>query len=331
VLHGEYGAGKSHALRYLRTEIQENKTDFNSLAIYLERPRVASKLNFLELYRHIIKIVGRDRVKSYCAQLKAYIDLTTDEIAAAANMAAAKNKASFFEQAIDRFSFDDRPMIKLLVKGADEHSNIYEVLSGTERCDEDGYEGKIDSDFMASKVLSDFFRVLTSEIRSDTRILESVYLFVDECEILAEAKASDSELVFNGFRELINGLAYRFCLIMSFSAATALIEAIMPRHLLRRMTRPYVEVPMLDDAQAADFLRKQINFFRTENSPHTGTLYPFSENAIDYIIRNTNTMTPRNLFIECKRVMERSIRRHELAPGSEITEEDAEKILRGRG
>src|SRR5687768_10414751 len=55
VLHGEYGAGKSHALRYLRTLIAEDKNEFNSLAIYLEGPRVANKLNFLELQRHIIK------------------------------------------------------------------------------------------------------------------------------------------------------------------------------------------------------------------------------------------------------------------------------------
>src|SRR5438874_2813863 len=40
VLYGELGAGKSHALRYLRTLICDHSEDFNSLAIYLERPRV---------------------------------------------------------------------------------------------------------------------------------------------------------------------------------------------------------------------------------------------------------------------------------------------------
>ncbi|WP_412474625.1 hypothetical protein ACK83U_13270 [Rhizobium sp. WW22] len=329
VLHGEYGAGKSHALRYLKTQIVEDKAEYNSLALYLERPRVANKLNFLELYKYIIKIIGREQIKSYCGQMKAHLDEITIDLATKAGMADLKNKSSFFDQAVSNLPLDDRPMIKMLVNGAEEGSNIFEVLSGVDKSDEDGYEGKIDSDFIAAKVLSDFFRVLTSELRPNIRILESIYLFIDECEVLAEAKASESELVFTGLRELINGLPYRFGLIMSFSAATALIEAIMPQHLLRRMTRPYIEVPMLADGDAVSFLRTQLNFFRTENSEYNGQFYPFSNEAIAFIIENTTTLTPRNLFIDCKRVLERAIRRFDLAPGQTISRETAESVLRG--
>ena len=38
VLHGELGAGKSHALRYLKTRIEQRDSEFQSLAIYVERP-----------------------------------------------------------------------------------------------------------------------------------------------------------------------------------------------------------------------------------------------------------------------------------------------------
>lgn len=329
VLHGEYGAGKSHALRYLRTEIVENKNEFDSLALYLERPRVANKLNFLELYKYIIKTIGRDQIKSYCGQMKAHLDEITTDLATAAGMGELKNKSSFFDQAVAGLPLDDRPMVKMLVRGAEEGSNIFEVFSGNDKSDEDGYEGKIDSDFMAAKVLSDFFRVLTSELRPNIRVIESVYLFIDECEVLAEAKASESELIFTGLRELINGLPYRFGLVMSFSAATALIEAIMPQHLLRRMTRPYIEVPMLDDSDAVSFLRTQLNFYRPDGSEYSGQFYPFSEEAIAFIVENTTTLTPRNLFIDCKRVLERAIRRFDLTPSQTISRDTAEAVLRG--
>jgi hypothetical protein len=328
VIHGEYGAGKSHALRYLRTMITEKKDEFNSLAVYLERPRVSSKLNFLELEKYIIKTIGRDRISSYCRSLDAYINATTNELAQAAGHGEAKNKSSFRDSALSKFPDDDQNMIRLLAGGADDVSSVFAFLSGVEKCSGNEYEGKIDSDFVAAKVLSDFFRVLTSEIRPNERIIESVYLFIDEAEVLAEAKTSESELVFNGLRELINGLPYRFGLLISFSAATALIEAIMPQHLLKRMTRLYVEIPMLTDDEAVDFLRSQINFSRPPGSQYAGTMYPFTEEAVSYIVQNTNTLTPRSLFIDCKRVLERAIRRFELQPGQEIPEQMAQEILR---
>jgi hypothetical protein len=40
-------------------------------------------------------------------------------------------------------------------------------------------------------------------------------------------------------------------------------------------------------------------------------------------------LTPRNLFINCKRVLERAIRRHDLQPNEEISRDLAERILIG--
>ena len=333
VLYGELGAGKSHALRYLKTMIDDESAkpdgDFRSLAIYVERPRVATKLNFLELHRYIVRLIGRDKIRTFCENVRDQFDAILQELATEAGYPNVKDKSSFFESAVDKISPNDRSMVRLLVRGAGDGAKVFEFLLGNERCDGEEYEGKIDSDFMAAKVLSDLFRVLTAELRPKHRLYESVYLFIDEAEILVDAKVTESELVFSGFRELINELPYRFCMMLSFSVATALIEAIMPNHLLKRMTRSYVEVPMLDDADATRFLRQQINFHRVPDSVHQGDFYPFTEEAIQYIVENTNQVTPRNLFVDCKRVMERAIRRYGLQPGEAIQRDMAEKILHG--
>ncbi|MEH2679613.1 hypothetical protein GFM11_33520 [Rhizobium leguminosarum bv. viciae] len=333
VLFGELGAGKSHALRFLTTLIDSESSkedgDFKSLALYVERPRVATKLNFLELHKYIIRILGRDRIKVYCGQVKEKFDAILNELATEAGYANVKDKSSFFESAVGKIVPNDRAMVRLLMRGAGDDAKIFEFLIGNEKCDGNEYEGKIDSDFMAAKILSDFFRVLTSELRPKERIVESVYLFIDECEVLVDAKISESDLVFSGFRELINELPYRFGMVLSFSVATALIEAIMPNHLLKRMTRNYVEVPMLDDDDAVRFLLDQINFHRPVGSAKAGTFYPFTEEAVRFIVENTNPVTPRNLFMDCKRVLERSIRRYSLQPGDLIERDVAEKILQG--
>ena len=157
-----------------------------------------------------------------------------------------------------------------------------------------------------------------------------MYLFVDECEILFDAKATESDPVFSGFRELINGLPYGFGLVLSFSAATSLVEAYMPQHLLKRMTHDFIEIPMLEDEQAIEFLCDQLNSFRPDGWKHENRFYPFAREVTEYVVENQTTLTPRNLFKDCRRILERAVRRHRLPPGEEITRDLAEQILHYR-
>lgn len=325
ILHGEYGAGKSHSLRYLKTLISENADEFGSLVIYLDRPRVASKFNFESLVKYIFVEIGRDRISKYSEQVSEIMKGIAKGLAEQQGLGHLQNLETFYEQAYSSLPDNDRAMVKLLVRGVQPDSSIFEFLTGSTKAPE--YESKIDSDFLAAKVLGDFLRVLTSEFPDESRILNSSYLFIDESEMLLEAKASESEALFTGFRELLNALPYRFCFLMSATAQTALIEAVMSTHLLKRMTREFIEVPMLSDEMAHAFILAQMDFYRTEDSEHKGTFYPFSPDAIDLIIENEVSLTPRNLFVQCKRVFERATRRHGIEPGEEISKDLAAKIL----
>lgn len=331
VLHGELGAGKSHALRFLKTRITDESAktngDFRSLALYIERPRVANKLNFLELQKYIIRQIGRERIAAYAKQVHEHISGRAEAIAAEKGMPPGGDLTSFRSLAIEEFRPNDRAMVKLLDATKVDDHKLYSFLLGEAGAPQGDYEQKVDSDFMAAKAISDLFRILTSDLRNAPPILESIYLFIDESELLLEAKASESELVFAGLREMINGLPYRFCLILSFSAATALIEALMPTHLIKRMTRLYIEVPTLSDDEAVEFVRAQLNTFRDPTSQWYGTFYPFTEAAVRRIVANQNSITPRTLFMAAKRVLERALRKENLQPGDEITEEMADGIL----
>ncbi|WP_369059053.1 ATP-binding protein [Caulobacter sp. 73W] len=329
ILHGELGAGKSHALRFLKTfvddETEKPAGEFRSLAIYIERPRVAAKLNFLELYKYIIKTIGKERIADYCKAIAQILNDRAIEIREESKLTDVKDLSSFHEKAIQDFRPNDKAMVVLLAKGSDNSDKVYSFFTGDTPCEE--YGGKVDSDFVAAKVLGDLFRVLTTDSKPGSQILESVYLFIDECEMLVESKATETELVFSGLRELINGLPYRFGLILSFSVGTALIEAIMNTHLLKRLTRQYIEIPTLSDDDAVEFLRAQIKDYRLPDAHGVGDFYPFTEDSIRYIVTHANAMTPRNLFIDCKRVLERALRKYNLEPGQAITLDIAQSIL----
>src|SRR5580658_2224725 len=60
ILHGAYGAGKSHALLYLQWLIAGKRaTEFRSPAIYIPNLRTSDKPTFLDLYAAIISRLGR--------------------------------------------------------------------------------------------------------------------------------------------------------------------------------------------------------------------------------------------------------------------------------
>lgn len=325
ILYGEYGAGKSHSLRYLKTLINENVEEFGSLVIYLDRPRVASKFNFESLAKYIFVEIGRERISKYSEQIANIMKSIAKSRADKQGMGHLQNLETFYEEAYSSLPENDRAMVKFLARGAQPDSSIFEFLTGSTKAAE--YESKVDSDFLAAKVLGDFLRVVTSDFPDGTRVLNSTYLFIDESEMLLEARASESEALFTGFRELLNALPYRFCFLMSATAQTALIEAVMSTHLLKRMTRDFIEIPMLSDELAHAFILAQMDFYRTEDSMHKGTFYPFASDTIDLIIENEVSLTPRNLFVQCKRVFERATRRHGVEPGDEISKELAAKIL----
>ena len=330
VLHGELGTGKSHALKYIKTAIEKSNSGFNSLAVYVERPRVASKLNFLELYRYIIRAIGRDSIGEICGGVRDAVDAVVQQNAQDAGFGDIANKDTFEAHVFGKLRPQDRRMVKLLKRGGSNHEAVFDFLDGTVKCDGSEYAGKIDSDFVASSVLGDLLRAITIGIGGRPPIFDAAFVFVDECEILFDAKASESDPVFSGFRELVNGVPYGLGLVLSFSAATALIEAYMPQHLLKRLTHDFIEIPMLEDAHAIDFLSDQLNSFRPAGWTHNNKLYPFARNAIEYVVENQTTLTPRILFKDCRRILERAVRRHQLQPGSEINRDLAEQILHYR-
>jgi len=51
ILHESYGSGKSHALRYFSTLVNEIQAErFRSVAIYVPKVKLSEKVSFLELY-----------------------------------------------------------------------------------------------------------------------------------------------------------------------------------------------------------------------------------------------------------------------------------------
>ena len=338
ILHGTFGAGKSHALRYITTTITDVKSDhFKACAVYLSRVRVDQKFSFVLLYKEIVREIGKECFRTLASVVVERIDAAADVLAEGMNREEErklkKNDPDHFRKmVIETINEEDRPIIDLLERLDSGEDSILEYL----------FEGKvpgnksdviqaINNDYVATKVLASIFRVMTLKIGGGEPAHRGVYLFLDEVEDTYDLKPAEQMVFWNGIRDLVNRVPEHLGLILSFSADTALVEAYVPLALAERTSRQNLELQSLEVGEAKDFVREHLACFRRPGYEPEQDYYPFTEGAIDYVLESVVVMVPRKIFRYLRTVLERAIRREGLEPGEQIDARMAEEILVAMG
>jgi len=337
-LHGNYGAGKSHALRYLATIINDTEAaKYNAKAIYVPKVKLSEKVSFLELYLQIIQQLGSDFLKNLANDINQRLEKAADEEGAKLPREEEKrliqsNPEYFIKTVLDSLDKEDRQIVELLRIYAKGNDKVGSYLTGGKTVIEGSdFTQQINSDYMAARVLASIFRAMTLVIGAQDAVYNGVHLFLDEVEDLLEAKSTEQLAFFSAIREVINRLPYNFALLIAFSAEAALLEAVIPYPIQERKSRENVEFPALEIDEAKDFIRSHLSSFRPDSFSPPQDYYPFSEDAIDYILEQVVILIPRKIFRELRIVLERAIKREGLEPGNEINAELAELILSGFG
>lgn len=335
VVHGNYGAGKSHALRYLTTIINEDQEQrFRGKAIYLRSVRVSEKVKFLEVYKVIIDHLGKGFFQDLASHVAQQVNQAKVDYL---NHASPENKPKLMadpvrhmDETLDKMASSGAiPYIKLLMAASSGGlDRVWAFLRGEDQSfPEIGLSSKIGNDFSAVVVLAGLFNTMTAKIGAVAPAYEAVYLFVDEQENLVDMKATESSQLLQSFRELVNQVPNYFCMIWGFSADAALIEAVVPTPILQRLTRKFVELPSMQPDEAKLFIQEQLAGFRRPDFVAPSPFYPFTEQAIDAALERIIDMTPRNIFKSLRAVLERAIRRHDLTPPNAIDADLANMIL----
>jgi hypothetical protein len=337
IVHGEYGAGKSHALRYLTTQINVDKNaHFKGKAIYLSTVRVSQKVTFLDVYKSVLDVLGT----KFLNELAVIVHGKVHAAAATLVQAMPPHEAAsllqqgnqLIEQTLGRWvPANLRMMVELLLKLKDGAPSALRYLRGekvsAQEVQELGMNSPIDDDFSAVSALASLFRVMCLSINGQAPAYEAVYLFIDEQENLVDMKAVESGQLLQSFRELLNQLPQNFCMIWGATADAALIEAVLPASILQRLTRKYIELSDLLPEDAKEFLKQHLSDLRVQGFAVPQPFHPFSEAAIDLVIERTVGLTPRSMFRSLRAVLERAIRRHDLKAGEEIDAALAQEIL----
>ena len=338
VLFGSYGAGKSHALKYFTTAISETKADhFQARAIYLPKVRVDQKVDFLRLYKEIVRELGREFFERLGTTITQNIDSAANALAGQMDREEERKLTRddpdyFQKRVIEKIYEEDRPtieLLRLLAKG--QRDLLTYLFEGKPPIGDAEFTQTIDNDYAATKMLSSIFRAMTLKVGNEEPPYQGVYLFIDEVEDMWDLKPAEQMAIWNGIRELLNRLPQNFCLLLAFTGDAALLEATIPQGLAERTSRQNVELQALDANGAKAFIREHLSNFRREGFSVPKPYFPFSEEAIDYVMETIVVMVPRRIFRSLRTVLERAIRREGLQPDGEIDAQMAEDILVAMG
>ena len=304
ILHGVYGAGKSHALRYFTHEINENN---DGRAVYLSEIMTSGGLSFSSLCPRIRSILE----ESLSARFLEHIRKSVDDC-----VAEMKN--------VTKFSITPEAAIKSYVPLPEDQQMVQSLYDNRQIP-----KFESNDDYETISRLASLLRVITLPIGDNPPAYGSVYLFLDEVETAFEEKATKQIPFFQALRSLINAIPEHFALVLSFSVPTAVLEAAVPEHLQQRITRPYIQCEQLQIDGAKKFVSEYLGFMREDDFTPPQPFYPFSEGAINAILDRETILVPRKILGYLRRVFQRSIRSDRLDPQGEISEEIANEILNG--
>ena len=333
VLHGDYGAGKSHALRYLEYWITDAKRDeFNAAVVYLETPKVAPTMNFVAIYRKII-----ENLMSHIRETAEWLDMAIEDTVKEENPTARRDE---LDTAIDKKYRDPNmtpsfPALPLLLKGIKENqADAISLLSGaaprTARLDTYGLIRPIDTEYDAVKSLGAYVNLCTrgTSALSEGGVLarnKAFYFLLDEIETILDFKPAEALSINQGLRDLINAFPENCCFLLGMSGDARQVFAIFTTTVMRRMSRNPVEIQPLETEQAVTFLKEVLKGYRSD--PSDPDEYPFREDALRKIAEETQNKTAAELFRNSRRVLEKAVLANRLTPGGWIEATDAEEFL----
>ena len=335
ILHGDYGTGKSHSLRYLQHLITKREPDeFQSPCVYLETLKVASAMNFVALYRKIM-----DLLIAHIQETAVWLDLAVEETAKNASSGSQR-----FQETVDNIYRDPQltpgfPALGLLLRGINNGAPasldllLGGKLSGSgvmEKYLSFGMTGPIESEYDATRCLGAYVNLCTqgSSILNANEVVsrnKAFYFFVDELETVADFRPQEALSINQGIRDLINACPENCCFLFGMTADVRDIYGFLSTAVIRRMSREPLAIEPLTSDDAVDFLKQVLKGHRVD--PNDPDEYPFQVDALAAIAEATQRKTPSELFRACRRVLEKCVLSGDLSSGGMIDVEMVKKNL----
>lgn len=319
LVYGEYGSGKTHALKYLKDHLTNQNTVMVS---YLEKPKVEKKASFFGIAQEVIKQIGERPLRKAVTPFVEYIQSESkrlafegtdvSKVAGSLDDHMRKRSEEIKRGLQERINPRFPELLELFEGLYQEEPAAWRFLTGkpsAAQVQKYGLTGPMEDDHDALRALAGLFNVLTTEYPEipGTPVFNAAYLFIDEMESLLEIKLDEVVSVRTGLRDLFNLCTEHFCLMLAATAENAsLFHGLLEEAMMVRITAEPVHIVSHDTTpDGVQFITELMNEFRTGTAP-TPT-HPFSPAALEAIVDRTGLpKTARKLITNCRRAWEQN-------------------------
>lgn len=289
LLYGDLGTGKSHSMLWSKHYIQTT-ADFNSLAFYVPTLKKDNgRLTFAGALKH--DIVDKTNLLDELIGFKHFLEQRIAKYKEVNGRPDAMSKDDCLKEIIP--SYDLFTFAKLIL-----HCETVDQVRSIVLPDKM-------SDYQATIIFANIVNLVTYKFNTQASSIsykKAVYLFIDEIDLLAEAPAKEQREMNELFRHLYDYCPSAFCLVLSFTATAAEIPILFAPYVISRLTRQIILNPM-SPAEAKGFIKEILDSERRNYDGLTG-YYPFEESAIDLIVGNLVTITPRKIINTMQQTIE---------------------------
>jgi hypothetical protein len=320
VVIGDYGAGKTNALKYLAKRMNER----GDLAGYLLSVNVSDKPMWRDVVRTIFTRVWTRR--SFVERLSSFRQYMQVESSRRGAMAVGENAllrpdevadetAKAFEILCSEIEPNDPGFVKFVVDLADpsdsgKSQRCWEYFTQTKISPAEGSKFNSDyglspdglsNDYNATKVLAGLIRLVTKETEFGIGS-NVVALLIDEVEGWADLPNVSRSSILKGVRDLFaESTEYTSIVLAATSSDAAEMYGILDNALMMRLSRRPVEIPQMEPAAAKRFLVDLMGQNRIDGDFDEN--WPFTPDGIESLVNEMpDGITARKLVISASRM-----------------------------
>lgn len=290
LLYGDYGTGKSHALLWAKYQILEaKKNEFNSVCYYIQTLRKDGKMSFGIAFKE--DVVGKSSILMDVQQYKQFVEECVVEYKRDNGLGPSTSKEVVLEKilgSIELYNFA-REIIR-----CDSEADFRNLLSPPKL-----------GDFQAMALLTKLINLFVFEVKlpsGNKRFRNGAYLFIDELDLLATSTAKEAREVNELIRHLYDNCPNSFCMALAFTATAAELNILFAEYVLSRVSKQ-ISMQLLDLDDAKHFVRDILDTSRINKTKHSG-YYPFDENAIQAVVSQIVSITPRKVINAMQQIIE---------------------------
>lgn len=307
-VNGPYGAGKTHTLFAVTSALKRalSGTPYDVEVVYISAPDFARNAKFLDLYSHILAIIGKPKIMELFQKLvqdllRQKIGWKREELAAAIHQKL--EQVNYDLANVLSINIPDENLVWRWIRGATSSSSELTTLGVSSHLKEADPQ-------MLVKMLETIGKLF------ETYEKKKLIILLDECERWEDLTDDALGSLNLGFLRLADKSNKHISVIWSISVEAGgwetettvlekpVIERIMPRNI--------IQIPTLDTDDASRFMKDVIQYVRDPKCDVKAKLkkkapeekvsvstYPFSEEALDQILASIpeeSQLTPRRLI-----------------------------------